>query len=118
MFVVLPYPPGSNASVRSRRAKARYADRCAETLKKQATPKRGDLYLSVKFFPKNLYHTRGDLDNLLKTLLDSMIGHCFYDDSQVRRIYADMMESSPYNPRVEIVIGPYFKKFSRNNDHE
>jgi Holliday junction resolvase RusA-like endonuclease len=46
---------------------------------------------------------RGDLDNTLKSILDSLTGIAWDDDSQVRCIYAERREDK-VNPRVEVEI--------------
>ena len=69
----------------------------------------GDLYIAVRFFPKNIYR-HGDIDNLMKTLLDAMKGHVFFDDSQVRSMYVIMEDSCTESPRVDVRIQPHSKQ--------
>ena len=49
----------------------------------------------------------GDLDNLLKTLLDTLKGFAFVDDNQVRAMYVLMMDFDKNNPRVELRISAH-----------
>jgi len=46
---------------------------------------------------------RGDLDNVVKVVLDAMKGICYTDDEQVKRIIADM-DDDKKNPRVEVEV--------------
>ena len=46
---------------------------------------------------------RGDLDNVLKALLDSLNGVLWVDDDQVVELHAYRYDD-PYNPRVELRI--------------
>ena len=77
----------------------------------------GALRLEVTFFmqiPKSLskkkhneligkYHIKkSDLDNLVKTVLDSLEGICFKNDSQVSKITATKIYD--VNPRVEFTL--------------
>jgi crossover junction endodeoxyribonuclease RusA len=48
---------------------------------------------------------RGDLDNTLKALVDSMQGICYENDSQIVEIHA-YRKDDKVNPRVEIEIVP------------
>jgi len=47
---------------------------------------------------------RGDLDNTLKVLLDSLNGIAYVDDSQIVQITARRFEDKK-NPRAEVVVG-------------
>lgn len=114
MNIVLPYPPAANASPRARRLKILYCSDCRKLLK-GIRPDARSIYMAVRFFPKNR-NTRGDLDNLIKTLLDALKGFAFSDDSQVCAMYILMMDSDKFNPRVEVRIAPY--KPSQNNRKE
>lgn len=109
--IVLPYPPAANSSPRRMRMKMLYRDECRKILSGMRQDGRR-LYMAVRFFPKN-QKTRGDIDNLIKTLLDALKGIAFFDDSQVCAMYILMMESDFYNPRVEVRISPHHP--SKNN---
>ena len=100
--ITLPYPPAWNPSPRARKLKLAYCERCRKLLS-GIIPDGRRLYMAVKFFPFN-QTSRGDLDNLIKTLLDALKGSAFFDDSQVCAMYLLMMESDKFNPRVELRI--------------
>jgi Holliday junction resolvase RusA-like endonuclease len=46
---------------------------------------------------------RGDLDNTLKILVDSMKGIIYHDDEQVTVIHAERYDDKK-NPRVDLLI--------------
>lgn len=60
----------------------------------------GDVALTVKVFRPQ---KRGDLDNTLKVLIDSLKGVIFKDDNQVTEIHA-YLDDDKHNPRVEVGI--------------
>ena len=104
--LTLPYPPSVNgmyATVRGRRVlsaegreyKQRVAAICVGIKPTIA-------YVSVTI---DVYRQRraGDLDNVLKALLDSLTGCVWEDDDQVCEIHARRFEDA-VNPRVEIKI--------------
>lgn len=103
MFLKIAYPPTSGANPRRRLRKQEYVAKIQECLS-NIQPLSGDIYVSAKFYPENYYLHRGDLDNLMKTLLDAIKGRCFYDDSQIRALYSVMMDSAPDNPHVQIRV--------------
>lgn len=108
MNIVLPFPPSANFSTGGRDRKFRYRKRVSELLSGYVSMI-GDLYIAVRFFPKNIYR-HGDIDNLMKTLLDAMKGHVFFDDSQVRSMYVIMEDSCTESPRVDVRIQPHSKQ--------
>lgn len=63
----------------------------------------GQIALTAAFYrrkPKNLIARNwGDLDNLLKAILDAMNGICFIDDSQIVELHAQKFFGAP---RIEI----------------
>jgi Holliday junction resolvase RusA-like endonuclease len=62
----------------------------------------GPVSVSLRVFrPRKI----GDLDNLLKVLLDSLKGYAFEDDKQVVEIQAVRFDDKE-NPRVEVGIRP------------
>ena len=103
MFLKIAYPPTGGASPRKRFRKYEYVTKIQECLS-DIQPLDGDIYVSAKFYPENYHLHRGDLDNLMKTLLDAIKGKCFYDDSQVRALYSVMMDSAPNDPHVEVRV--------------
>lgn len=69
-------------------------------LQAQLKPVHGDISMSM-----DLYRPakRGDLDNYIKILIDSLIGWVYFDDSQIVEIHA-MRHDDKADPRVEISI--------------
>lgn len=65
------------------------------------TPLEGDLIATVTFYLKDKKH--GDLDNLLKAILDGMQGVAFFNDRQVRgfNVHAAYFNELPEDERVE-----------------
>lgn len=61
-------------------------------------PLSGDITLVLRFFRPE---QRGDLDNRLKVLLDTLEGYVYFNDKQVTAIHAYRMDDAS-NPRVEI----------------
>jgi crossover junction endodeoxyribonuclease RusA len=64
------------------------------------TPFTGRCVLTATIYRKE---NRGDIDNYLKALLDSLTGHVYVDDKQVieLHIYKDLDRK---NPRVELTV--------------
>ena len=106
MDIVLPYPTASNASPRARKLKLAYRELCREKLSGLIPDKR-EKFMSVRFFPNVKGRSRGDIDNLLKTILDALKGFAFVDDGQVRGMFVLMMDIDKDNPRVELQISAY-----------
>ncbi|HEV7297963.1 MAG TPA: RusA family crossover junction endodeoxyribonuclease [Tepidisphaeraceae bacterium] len=108
--VVLPYPPSTNnlyATVRGRRvltADGRQFKAQAAAMARAAglrpIPKGQDVTVSI-----DVYRPRraGDLDNALKSTLDSLKGVAWDDDAQVSVIHARRFEDKD-RPRVEITV--------------
>jgi Holliday junction resolvase RusA-like endonuclease len=63
-------------------------------------PLQDDVCVSLDFYRPA---KRGDLDNLLKVTLDSLIGWAYEDDKQVAEIHV-MRHEDKDDPRVEISI--------------
>lgn len=63
-------------------------------------PVAGDVRVWLSFYRPA---KRGDLDNLLKVTIDSLIGFAYDDDSQIVEIHATRHEDK-HAPRVEIVV--------------
>ena len=116
MKFILPYPPSANNSPGSRKRKAEYTEVCHDELA-GVFPMSGELYISIRFFPKNYYNQRGDLDNLLKTLLDAIKGKAIYDDSQIRAMYVMMMDSDYENPHVEVAVSRHKHNYCHDEYH-
>lgn len=60
----------------------------------------GDVSISVEFYFPN---QRGDLDNRLKVLIDSLNGIAYADDRQITAIKA-VRKTDKLNPRCEVVL--------------
>lgn len=108
--LILPYPPSTNhlyATVRGRRVLTKegrlFKERASMlALASGMRPLDGELTVTVNIFrPRRA----GDLDNSLKSLLDSLRGVAWHDDSQVKRIEAERFEDKA-DPRVEITVEP------------
>lgn len=65
-------------------------------------PLEGDVSITLCFYRQA---KRGDLDNRVKILLDSLQGHIYHNDSQIAEIHA-MRREDKECPRVEV----YFTK--------
>jgi Holliday junction resolvase RusA-like endonuclease len=63
----------------------------------------GDVEVRINWFKKG--RERGDLDNILKVIMDSLNGIGYQDDSQVKSIIARMWEKTGNNG-VEIQVLP------------
>jgi crossover junction endodeoxyribonuclease RusA len=63
-------------------------------------PLDGDVSVTLRIFRPA---KRGDLDNLLKVLLDALQGHAYHNDSQVGMLHAVRLDDKT-NPRVEVEI--------------
>lgn len=63
----------------------------------------GDVEVVINWFKKG--RQRGDLDNILKVIMDSLSGICYQDDKQVKSIIAKMWEKTG-NDGVEIQVLP------------
>ena len=60
----------------------------------------GEVELEVTFWSSRRWP--GDLDNLLKSLLDGLNGVAYRDDRQVRRIVAELRHAEPGQDRVHV----------------
>lgn len=63
-------------------------------------PLEGQIRVAVSVFRPQ---KRGDLDNFFKGLFDSLNGHAWTDDSQIKQIIAERFEDKS-DPRVEVEI--------------
>lgn len=108
--LALPYPPGVNhlyAVARGRKILSRegriYRQRVGWLcMMHKVRPLDGPVVVSVV-----VYRPRrsGDLDNALKSLLDSLKGYLFHDDAQVVEIHA-RRDDDKANPRAEVRVEP------------
>lgn len=106
--VTLPYPPSANRYWRMFRGRmvpsvAAKAYKTGVKLKLMAAgfrPKPGEVSVRVDIYRPA---KRGDLDNCLKVLLDSLSGVVWVDDSQIYEIVARRFEGKQ-KPRAELRI--------------
>ena len=108
---VLPYPPtvntywrhvvfGKSARVLISREGRAYKHRVESMFQK--SPIHGPVrFTALVYRPRRI----GDLDNLTKSLLDSLKGIAFVDDSQVEEIIMRRFEDKA-NPRVVVRVEP------------
>jgi crossover junction endodeoxyribonuclease RusA len=109
MKATLPLPPTANLYWRIWRGRAvtsgearAYRETAALSAKTQGMRciDKGDVSVSLTFYRSS---RRGDLDNRIKVLLDSLRGVAFKDDAQVQRLLAEQHEDAA-RPRVEVWV--------------
>lgn len=109
MKITLPFPPSANrywrvyknrilVSEEARHYKANVKFRAMQD--RDIQPLDGPLVVHVVMYRPQ---RRGDTDNFLKVMLDSLRGVAFNDDSQVVEIHA-RREDDAENPRVEVRV--------------
>lgn len=76
----------------SQKKKAEFIKAFREQSKVRKTLATGDLRVKITFFFTT--EAKIDIDNLLKTALDAMNGVIYPDDSQIKRIQAEIIEFS------------------------
>lgn len=106
--ITLPYPPSVNAywrHVRGRTLLSADARAYKVAVGQQCNllgivPTSAPVVLRI-----NVYRPRaqGDLDNILKALLDSLAGHAYVDDAQVVELHAWRHDDRAV-PRVEVEV--------------
>ncbi len=108
MKITLPYPPSLNRMYRSvkgrvllskdgRQYKSNIEQICTV---KRIKPFSGEVSVKVDLFRPE---KRGDLDNSLKALLDSIQGFAYHNDAQIVHINA-FRHDDKADPRVEVEI--------------
>lgn len=107
----LPYPPSTNnlfATVRGRRVKTAAARQYAAVASATALAAGVRPIAGLVTVNLDVYRPRkaGDLDNTLKSTLDSLKGIAWADDSQVKRIVAERHEDKE-NPRVVLSVSQW-----------
>jgi len=108
MKITLDYPPSANVywrrhgNVIHRSAEATAYKEAAGWICRTAglQPISGDVCICLDFYRPA---KRGDLDNLLKVTIDSLIGFAYEDDSQIVEIHA-MRHDDKLAPRVEVTV--------------
>lgn len=112
MRATLPYPPSVNNYLRFSPKGFAYittqAKQYKQVAKLQALAQgmrpisEGEVSLTIKVFRPA---KRGDIDNVLKVLLDSLNGVAYNDDKQIGELCISRFEDKE-NPRVEIFVTP------------
>lgn len=116
--VILPYPPSSNRYWRvfrgrpvvSSEARAYRQQAAALAVAAGVTPITGPVAVRLEVYRPA---RRGDLDNSLKVLLDSLRGVAYHDDSQIVQLTATRHED-PRNGRVVVSIEPAARETSQS----
>lgn len=106
MRVVLPYPPSSNRYWRTCKGRTfvskeanDYKDAVAAVMSR-CIPIVNDVEVSLVIYRPA---KRRDLDNHLKVLIDSMQGYAYENDSQIRKLTAEMFDRKN-DGAVEVTI--------------
>jgi len=108
--LTLPFPPSTNRYWRfprglgyplvSREARQYKIEAARLAIKQGIKPTDGNLKVRIDVFRPA---KRGDLDNMLKVVLDSLKGIAWRDDSQIVFLTAERFEDKE-NPRLEIEV--------------
>lgn len=107
-ILTLPYPPSANAYWRTFRGRILVSSEARKykehvgilCVKWRLKPLLGPIAVRVEVWRPA---RRGDLDNTIKVLLDSLRGHAFEDDSQVIELHAARHEDKE-RPRAEVEV--------------
>lgn len=112
LLLTLPYPPSTNhlyirtrtgrVSLSARALTYRAAARAIAIQEGHTQPITGTVAIFLDVYRPQ---RRGDLDNVLKALLDSLNGIAWHDDSQIIQITANRYDD-PSAPRISIAIIP------------
>lgn len=108
MKITLPYPPSLNRLYRAvgnrvliSKDGRNYKNEVQKQVLFQKTSKlTGEIAIEIKVYRPQ---KRGDLDNTLKALIDSLQGICYENDSQIIEIKAYRFDDKQ-NPRAEVSI--------------
>lgn len=109
--LVLPVPPSANRYWRKTNRGQVYVSPEAIAYKRDVAmlcrserlaALEGPVSLTMRFFRAR---RSGDLDNRTKVLLDSLQGHLYANDSQIRELHCYLGDDAK-NPRVEVEIKP------------
>jgi crossover junction endodeoxyribonuclease RusA len=103
---IFPVPPSLNRMYKSWRgrmvksAEAKAYQKLLGDMLASQVPTEKDVKISIKVYrPRKA----GDLDNYLKTFLDSLTGYLYVDDKQIQMIVAERFDDKD-NPRVELLL--------------
>lgn len=108
MTFTLPYPPSANRYWRHNRGIIHRSTEAKAFMTRAAIMARaagavkvvGDVRIVLDVYRPA---KRGDLDNSIKVLVDSLRGIAYEDDNQIVRIEANRFEDKK-NPRVEVLV--------------
>jgi crossover junction endodeoxyribonuclease RusA len=106
--LILPYPPSANIYWRHNRGRTHRSQEANEYIAQvgwlcvaeRIAPIRGNVCLSVDFYRPA---KRGDLDNLLKVLIDALRGYAYDDDKQIIELHAGRYDDKN-EPRAVVVV--------------
>ena len=110
--LTLPYPISTNRYWRFTKYKGVHVSHEAKEYKSQVRnicwlagmkPTDGAVDLKLKLVPRGERHM--DLDNCLKITLDALQGLAYWNDRQVRKIFAEIAPAEKDHPRLEVEIG-------------
>ena len=110
MTITLPYPPQANhlytvargRKILSTKGRLYQHDVFVTCLGLDICPFEGDVSVTLTAYrPRKA----GDLDNVIKAVLDSVKGHLWHDDKQVVEIHAYRQDDKE-RPRIEISVSP------------
>ena len=114
MTITIPYPPSANAYWRHNNNRTHRSHEAVKFINQV-----GQICIAESVKPTaelvrvviTVYRPakRGDLDNTLKVLLDSLRGYAFVDDAQVIEIHALRLDDKE-NPRAVVTIEPFQKE--------
>jgi crossover junction endodeoxyribonuclease RusA len=111
LLIELPWPPSVNHYYRrvgprtliSREGRKYRQEICAIVRGLHLSELSGDLVMSIKAYPPD--KRRRDVDNLLKSLLDSLQhAGVYHDDSQIKKLSVEMLEPCRPNGRAIVRI--------------
>lgn len=110
----LPYPPSANRYWRNYRGimvTSQQALQYKAAARRIASGSGCNAFVEPVHVQVDVYRPakRGDLDNTLKVLLDSLNRIAYVDDSQIVKITARRFEDKK-NPRAEVVVKKYFQE--------
>lgn len=106
--MVLPYPPSANRYWRHNRGRTHRSEEAVRYIQgvhdlceaRGVVPLDGELVIHADFYrPRRT----GDLDNMLKVLLDALRKHAYNDDKQIVELHTYRYDDKA-NPRVAIWV--------------
>jgi len=116
LVLEFPVPPLLNSKYQITKTGRFYVNkdhkRYVEEVHKKCVSKRikpilGEIGVIIVWYRKS---KRGDIDSPIKTLLDSLNGFAYKDDSQICEMSIFRVDSQPENPRVVVKIIDLFNE--------